>query len=229
MSCLPALRFRRALRVVGINSGVRHRSAAGAYRRTRCAAFIGHRDDSRNHARDGQMPPGANSSAIPCAAISPISIPTTTNVSFAHACPNQSRGGDFIAGYGARLDPLPPLSRRNPITPSARSRSSCAGGEAGDSLCRIYRAGVSTQGYVCRAPARPGGPSDVRIPPVLHDDAMLGAAECDLLVKPSARASGRALRRTHHRRRQGGTVAVFCDNSTQADDALRQIMADYEA
>ena len=39
----PPLRLPDGVRVVGINSGVRHSVGGGAYGRTRCAAFMGHR------------------------------------------------------------------------------------------------------------------------------------------------------------------------------------------
>jgi L-arabinokinase len=60
-------------------------------------------------------------------------------------------------------------------------------------------------------------------------DALLGADECDLLVKLArdrepeglygARITGDG---------GGGTVAVLCDTSSRADAAIEQIMADYE-
>ena len=61
------------------------------------------------------------------------------------------------------------------------------------------------------------------------NDAMLGAKECDVLVnlvKQNERAGLYGAKITGGG--SGGTVAILCDISEQADAAIAQIMAEYE-
>lgn len=233
MICQPhelqeSLRLAAGVRVLGINSGVKHDVGGPAYAHTRCAAFMGHRiilDTMRRlgaesgHELIGDPMRGylANLDADDYKAFFRSSLPRTMP------------GGDFLDRYGPTIDPATTIepdvayaiqqATDHHVLEARRVRrfveflEQAAGGGNSSRGSSLDRAGhlmyASHQSYTM--------------------DAMLGAPECDLLVdliRKNERAGFYGAKITGGG--SGGTVAVLAKDTPQVDESLATILADYQ-
>src|SRR5438552_4150024 len=93
------------LRVVGVNSNVRHSVAGGAYGRTRCAAFMGHRIILDRMRAMGEAP-GRPLRADPMNGYLANLDPDDYKNLFRNHVPESIRGREFLDRYGSTTDPV---------------------------------------------------------------------------------------------------------------------------
>lgn len=224
----PPLELPPGARVLGINSNVKHDVGGPAYRRTRCAAFMGHRiilETMRQLGADS----GRELIADPMRGYLANLDPDDYKAFFRASIPRLMTGREFLDRFGPTIDPATSIEpemeyaiqqatdhhvlearrvrRFVEFIVQAQSAGAASRGSALDRAGHLMYA--SHQSYMM--------------------DAMLGAAECDLIVQLvrqhecdglyGAKITGGG---------SGGTVAVLANCSARADEAIGQIMADYE-
>ncbi|MDB5295274.1 MAG: Galactokinase [Phycisphaerales bacterium] len=221
------------MRFVGIDSRVRHAVAGGQYGRTRCAAFMAHRVILHTMRQMGAMA-GRELVADPTNGYLANLDPDDYKRIFRPRLPEQAKGGEFLLKYGPTIDPA---TRIEPDTVyevrhaadhhvlEARRVTNFAKllGEAnamGPAAVGSRDRGLALDkaGHLMYASHQSYGM-----------DAMLGSAECDLLVSLlrdrekqgiyGAKITGGG---------GGGTVAVLCETGDVVDRALADAMAAYE-
>jgi len=225
---LPPLRLPEGVRVLGINSNVKHDIGGPAYVRTRCAAFMGHKIILEKMREVGAAM-GRELAADPMRGYLANLDPDDYKRLFRPACPEHMSGGDFLETYGATIDPATTVEPD--VTYAIRHALDHHVLEAR----RVRRfAEFLEQTHDLTGKAR--GLNLDRCGHLMYashqsytTDAMLGAEECDLLVKLVRRRERPGLygaRITGGG--SGGTVAVLADVSESADAAIGEIVAEYE-
>lgn len=232
MTCQPhnihdPLDLPDGIHVVGLNSNVKHSVAGGQYGRTRCAAFMAHAIILDRMRIMGEAH-GQKLIADPTAGYLANLAPDDYKRLFREHLPEWMTGRDFISRYQKTIDTATRVEPevRYPVQHAAdhhvleamRVRNFVEflrqAGSAVDSRKKFLldKAGhlmyASHQSYTA--------------------DAMLGAPECDVLME--------LVRKNEHAGLYGakitgggcgGTVAVLCDQSEQADAAIDHIRNEY--
>ena len=216
------------VRFVGIDSNVKHSVVSSAYRHTRCAAFMGHKVILEKMRQMGHAA-GRRLVADPMRGYLANLDPDDYKRLFRAMLPESMSGRDFIDQFGQTIDPATEIESDvrysiqhaldHHVLEARRIRrfaefieQACATEERHRKGSALDRAGhlmyASHQSYSM--------------------DAMLGAPETDLLVRLArqreragiygARITGCGC---------GGTVAILCDQSPNADAAIAQILCEY--
>jgi galactokinase len=226
----PPLQLPEGIRVVGINSAVKHSVGGGMYGKTRCAAFLGHRIILEKMREMGRAA-GAELLSDPMRGYLANLDPEDYKKFFRPYLPAQMSGKDFLDKYISTVDTATRVepgenyhvlqATDHHVLEAMRVRNfvkhlETAGGMAADSPLR--KLPLDKAGHLMYA-------SHVSY----TNDALLGAEECDILVD--------AVRRREHAGLygakitgggSGGTVAVLADISPSADEAIGEILAEYE-
>lgn len=225
---LPPVLLPDGVRVIGINSNVKHDVGGPAYARTRCAAFMGHKLIVEKMKEMGAAV-GRELIADPMGGYLANLDPDDYKMFFRPHLPESLSGREFLDRYGSTIDPLTTVEpdfryavrnatdhhvlearrvrRFVEFLEQARKQSGPRRKRALDSAGHLMYA--SHQSYTM--------------------DAMLGADECDLLVQLARRrepAGFYGAKITGGG--SGGTVAVLCDNTDRADAAIAQVVDEYE-
>lgn len=225
---LPALALPPGMRVIGIDSGVRHRVAGGAYIQTRCAAFMAHRIMLETM-RDMGRSAGRELDGDPMRGYLANLDPDDYKRLFRPRLPDSIGGEEFLSRYGPTIDVA------TTIEPSISYAVRRAADHHVLEARRVRRFAEFLQQSTGAEERQPGAPLD-RAGHLMYAshqsytmDAMLGAPECDLLVsmlrkrEPAglygARITGGG---------SGGTVALLCDQTARADEAISAVMDEYE-
>jgi L-arabinokinase len=224
---LPALDMPTGVRVVGIDSGVRHDVGGGAYGRTRCAAFMGHRIILEQMRRIGATA-GHVLEADPMNGYLAKLDPEDYKNLFRPHVPESIQGSEFLDRYGPTIDAV---TRVEPDGEYAVRHAT----DHHVLEARRVRRFVE---FLEQAASLPGRQRTAALDRAGHlmyashlsytNDAMLGAPECDLLVqlvRERERAGLYGARITGGG--GGGTVAVLCDEGERADAAISEVMAEY--
>src|SRR5665213_798957 len=233
MTCQPhklhaPLAVPQGVRFVGINSNVRHSTGAPAYRRTRCAAFMGHAmilDQMR------QIGAAAGRRLVrdPLNGYLANLDPDDYKRIFRPQLPELISGQTFLDQHTGALDPA---ARIEPdVEYAVRQALDHHVLEAR----RVQKfAGLLEEASAAQDPAKKGFALD-RAGHLMYAshqsytmDAMLGAPECDLLVqwvRQRERAGLYGARITGAG--SGGTVAILADSGPRADGAIAEIMGEY--
>ncbi len=226
----PPLRLPDGIRVIGINSKVKHSVGGGMYGITRCAAFMGHRMILEKMREMGVAAGKPLQSDPMNGYLANLSIDDYKRF-FRPYLPESIRGSQFLAKFDGTIDPA---TRVEP------ERDYHVQGATDHHVLEAHRV-REFAGYLEEAGTKP---SRTREQGILLDkaghlmyashlsytnDARLGADECDLLVdlahkqEPAgiygAKITGGG---------SGGTVAILCDVSEKADRAIERIMTEYE-
>lgn len=218
------------IRVVGINSAVKHSVGGGQYGRTRCAAFMGHRMMLAKMEELGRAagktlvadPMGGYLANLPLADYKRY---------FRQFLPEELSGADFIARYERTIDTA------TTVEPTQKYNVQGATDHHVHEADRV-RNFVS---FIEQANALPAHSAErgITLDKAGHlmyashvsytRDALLGADECDLLVEMvrkrermgfyGAKITGGG---------SGGTVAVLSNVSEKTDAGLREICIEYE-
>jgi L-arabinokinase len=223
----PPLTLPEGVRVVGINSGVRHSVGGTAYSRTRCAAFMAHAIILERMRQLGAAA-GRTLAGDPMNGYLANLDPDDYKNLFRRHLPQWMMGSDFLSTYAGTIDPATVVAAdlNYPVQHAADHHVLEAR--------RVRKfAGLIEQASGASGPAR--GAALDRAGHLMYashlsytNDAMLGATECDALVD---------LVRRHERSGlygaritgggAGGTVAVLCEVGPRADAALAELMQEY--
>jgi galactokinase len=227
---LDPLELPEGVRVLGINSNVKHSVGGGKYGRTRCAAFMGHaiilakmREMGETAAKPLKMDPMNGYLAN--------LDPGDFKRWFRGFLPETMKGLDFLEKYGPTID------RATTVHPDHKYHVQQA-------THHHVLESMRVRNFVQFLEEARKQPPKTREQGILLDkaghlmyashmsyreDALLGAEECDILVdlvrenEPAglygAKITGGGL---------GGTVAVMADASPRADEAIVKVMAEYE-
>ncbi len=226
----PSLKLPDGVRVIGINSNVRHSVGGGSYGLTRCAAFMGHRIILEKMRAMGAAA-GRALERDPMNGYLANLDPDDYKKFFRPYLPESMRGRTFLGQFGQTIDTATKVEPETDYHVLGATDHHVL--EA-----RRVRSFVSFLEEACKHPAgtrAQGEPLDKagHLMYASHlsytNDARLGADECDVLVdlvrrhEPAglygAKITGGG---------SGGTVAVMCDASDRADRAVEQIMSEYE-
>jgi L-arabinokinase len=235
MICQPhelqsPLHLPQGVRVIGIDSNVKHSVGGGQYGITRCAAFMGHAMILAKM-RDMGVAAGRALLRDPMNGYLANLDLDDYKQFFREYLPEFMTGKDFLDKFGATIDAATTVdpSITYPVQHAAdhhvfeasRVRNFCKHIE------EAARAGRET---------REGGLSLDKAGHLMYashlsytNDAMLGADECDLLVDLARREERAGLYGAKITGGgSGGTVAILCNVSPRADEAIARIMAEYE-
>jgi galactokinase len=228
---LPALALPIGVRVLGINSRVKHSVGGGMYGRTRCAAFMGHRIILEKMREMGKEAGRALISDPMNGYLANLDKEDYKRF-FRPYLPENLDGETFLREYGSTVDTETKVepgtvyavrqatdhhvleaSRVRHFAKVIEAARSLPAGSA-DRKLELDKAGhlmyASHQSYT--------------------KDALLGAPECDLIVElVRARESAGLYGAKITGGGSGGTVAVLAENSPAADSAIAEILREYQA
>jgi L-arabinokinase len=228
---LPVLRLPTGIRLVGINSNVKHSVGGGMYGITRCAAFMAHRIILEKMREMGAAA-GKPLVGDPMNGYLANLDPEDYKRLFRPYLPEQILGKDFLEQFGPTIDTATSVEPGQ----SYHVRQAADHHVLEARRVRNFVAHLETASKL--APASPG--RKLALDKAGHlmyashlsytNDALLGAPECDLivdLVRKRERMGLYGAKITGGG--SGGTVAVLADIGGPCEQALGEIMAEYEA
>jgi L-arabinokinase len=226
---LPPLPLPEGVRVLGINSNVKHSVGGGQYGRTRCAAFMGHKIILERMRQIGAAT-GRVLQGDPMNGYLANLDPDDYKRIFRPGLPETIKGSEFLLKYGPTIDTATTVEP-DAVYPVVRATD--------HHVLEARRVRHFVQFMEQAAPLPAGSRERTglldkagHLMYASHlsytNDAMLGADECDLLVQlvrerePAglygAKITGGG---------SGGTVAVLADVGERADAAVAEVMAEY--
>lgn len=226
----PPLVLPEGIRVAGINSALKHSVAGGQYTRIRCAAFMGHKIILEKM-RDMGRAAGRALEADPMGGYLANLDPDDYKKYFRPYLPDSQKGGEFLLRFGRTIDAATTLSpdEHYPIR-SATDHHVLEAMRVKNFVRFLEQAAAVSPGDPHRRGLLDKAGHLMYASHLSYtNDAMLGAPECDLLVKlvrdreytglygAKITAGG-----------GGGTVAVLAEHSTRADAGIAEIMEEYE-
>jgi galactokinase len=225
----PPLKLPAGVRVLGINSNVKHSVGGGAYGRTRCAAFIAHKIILETMRRVGQSV-RRELVADPMNGYLANLDPEDYKKHFRPRLPELMKGSDFLRDFGGTIDTATTVhpDETYPVQHAA-DHHVLEARRVKNFVEYLEQASVETDPQKRRSALDRAGHLMYASHLSYTNDAMLGADECDLLVKlvrdrePAglygAKITGGG---------SGGTVAILADESPSVDAAIDEIMTEYE-
>ena len=224
---LPPLALPDNVRVVGINSNVKHSVGGGAYGRTRCAAFMAHKMILEQMRRAGKSA-GRELVADPMNGYLANLDPEDYKKYFRPRLPEFMNGDEFLRDYKETIDTATKVAADeiypvqhaadHHVLESQRVRHFVEFLEEAAEYPIKKQSALNRAGHLMYASH-----------PSYTNDAMLGADECDLLVQLvrdhehaglyGAKITGGG---------SGGTVAVLASTTARATAAISDIMQRYE-
>jgi L-arabinokinase len=224
----PPLELPAGVRVIGINSNVKHRISDDAYGRTRCAAFMGHKIILETMRELGASA-GHEMTGDPMRGYLANLDRDDYKTLFRPRLPEVIRGQDFLDRYGPIDDAA------SVIEPATNYAVQHATDHQVLEARRVERfAEFFAQAAAAPDRAQRAGPlrRAARLMYASHlsytMDAMLGAPECDLLTDLVRQRESAGLHGARITARGcGGTVAVLASATPKADDAIEQVLAEY--
>ena len=220
----------QGIRAVGINSNVKHSVGGGMYGKTRCAAFMGHKIILEKMREMGAAA-GKTLTGDPMNGYLANLDPDDYKRLFRPFIPEYVNGDAFLAKYGSTIDTATSVepdvdyhvqhATDHHVLEARRVRNFT---EFLEQAVKLPASDPSRKLLLDKA-----GHLMYASHLSYTNDAMLGADECDLLVKLArdrepaglygAKITGGG---------SGGAVAILCDISDRADAALAEIMSEYE-
>lgn len=225
----PPVRLPEGVRVLGINSNVKHSVGGGMYGRTRCAAFMGHRIILEK-IREMSAAAGQTLERDPMNGYLANLDPEDFKTLFRPMLPESIRGLDFLEKYGPTIDQATAVHPDHDYHVRAATEHHVF--EA-----RRVRQFVGFLEEAAQAPAgtRERGFALDKAGHLMYAShlsygqcAKLGAEECDLLVdlaRQREKAGIYGAKITGGG--SGGTVAILADQSPRVDAAIAEIMSEY--
>ena len=224
-------RLPEGMRVIGLNSKIRHSVGGGMYGRTRCAAFMAHAMILDKMRQMGQHA-GRELTGDPLRGyLANLDVDDYKHY-FRPYLPELIRGEAFIRQYGKTIDPVSVVdpgtdyhvqsAADHHVQEARRVRQFVEFlTEAGDvpaSDSQARRDLLNKAGHLMYASHKSYG-----------DKALLGAEGCDLLVdlvRQNERHGLYGAKITGGG--SGGTVAVLCETGSRTDAAIASIVTEYE-
>jgi L-arabinokinase len=224
---LPPLEFPAGVRVLGINSNVRHDVGGPAYRRTRCAAFMGHRIILETMRRLGAEA-GRELISDPMNGYLANLDPDDYKRFFRSKVPERLAGSVFLDQFGPILDSATTVEPDVDYLIRHATDHHVLEARRVRRFTEFLTAAQTAQGRNRKRQLDSAGHLMYASHQSYTMDAMLGAEECDLLVQLvrqrehqglyGARITGGG---------SGGTVAVLADVGPEVDEAVGQILDEY--
>lgn len=218
------------VRVVGINSIVKHSVGGGMYGKTRCAAFMAHKMILEKMRQLGAAA-GRTLTGDPMRGyLANLSRDDYKNLFRPHL-PENMRGADFIKQYGTTIDTATKVEADVEYhVQLAADHHVLEAGRVENFVDFLDQAGSCATGSKEQTDAlNKCGHLMYASHKSYTDKALLGADECDVLVDLvranechglyGAKITGGG---------SGGTVAVLCNANATADAAIANIIADYK-
>jgi L-arabinokinase len=227
---LPMLALPPGVRVVGINSNVKHSVGGGMYGKTRCAAFMGHRLILEKMRQMGQAA-GQTLVADPMNGYLANLDPLDYKKLFRPYLPQQMDGKTFLVQYGSTLDTATRVEAEVSYHVQQATDHHVLEAQRVRHFVQLLESAAKLPAESAQRALELDKAGHLMYASHLSytNDALLGADECDLLVKLvrererlglyGAKITGGG---------SGGTVAVLADQGPQADEAIAQIMDEYE-
>jgi len=225
-----SLHLPAGMRVLGINSHVKHSVGGGAYGKTRCAAFMGHAIILERMRHMGAAA-GQTLTADPMRGYLANLDADDYKKHFRPYLPSRMNGQEFLSRYGRTIDSA------TSVEPQVEYHVR----QATDHHVLEARRVQQFVRFLEEAAAAPSGTRQQGLPldkaghlmyashlSYTHD-ALLGADECDLLVdlvRRNEKAGLYGAKITGGG--SGGTVAVLAEISARADAAIASIMQEYQ-
>ena len=217
------------VRVLGIDTGVRHSVGdGGAYARTRCAAFMGHRI-ILERMRDIGRAAGRVLERDPMNGYLANLDPDDYKNLFRPHVPESIGGQAFLDRYGPTIDPVTRVEPDVGYTVRHATDHHVLEARRVRRFCEFMERAASLTGPARNTELDRAGHLMYASHLSYTNDAMLGAPEADLLVRLvrdcehaglyGAKITGGG---------NGGTVAVLCNEGDRAGAALAEVMAEYE-
>ncbi|MGF1633232.1 MAG: galactokinase [Phycisphaerae bacterium] len=217
------------VQVVGINSNVKHAVGGGAYGRTRCAAFMG------QTIIQAQMQAMARAAGKIMAADPThgylANLPLEDYKRFFRSYLPEEIGGEaFLSAYGPTADTATAVDPKTTYhVQGATDHHVWESHRVAEFVRHLHDAAATTNDPAARKLALDKAGHLMYASHISYTrDARLGADECDVLVdlvranEPAglygAKITGGG---------SGGTVAVLCDSTPQAADALSHVLTEY--
>lgn len=218
------------VRVVGIDSRVKHSVGGVAYGKTRCAAFMAHRMILEKMRQIGEAS-GKTLNGDPMGGYLANLAPDDYKRFFRPYLPEWMEGKDFLAQYGSTIDSV------TKVDPAMKYAVQHAADHHVLEAQRVRNFAAFID--AASAPPRESEERENLLNKAGHlmyashlsytNDAMQGAPECDLLVQLvrerefaglyGAKITGGG---------SGGTVAILCDAMDSADEAVAAIVNEYQ-
>jgi L-arabinokinase len=226
----PALHLPSGVRVLGINSNVKHSVGGGMYGKTRCAAFMGHKVILEKMRQLG-VAAGRQLVGDPMRGyLANLPLDDYKRL-FRQYLPEQMRGGEFLLKFGGTVDTAtrvePDVSYH---VQSATDHHVWEAHRVREFAGYLEQAAAMTPHTKERSEVLDKAGHLMYASHVSYtDSALLGADECDLLVKlvrDRERAGLYGAKITGGG--SGGTVAVLCNTGDKVDAAVAEIMTEYE-
>jgi L-arabinokinase len=227
---LPPLALPQNVRVLGINSNVKHSVGGGMYGKTRCAAFMAHRIILDQMRKLGEAA-GRTLVGDPMGGYLANLDPDDYKRYFRPILPEILSGEQFLADYGPTID----------TATSVDPKVSYSVQHAADHHVMEARRVRDFVGFLEEAANRPPATREqgIWLDKAGHlmyashhsytHHAMLGAPECDLIVELVRKREAAGLYGAKITGGgSGGTVAVLADKTDRADRAIADIVNEYE-
>ena len=225
----PSLKLPDGIHVVGIDSNVKHSVGGPAYGRTRCAAFMAHAMILESMRRGGATV-GHQLVGDPMNGYLANLDPDDYKLHFRPRLPEFMKGSDFRRDYGGTIDSATTVQpdETYPVQHAA-DHHVLEARRVRNFVAYLEEASAATDRAKRAAALNRAGHLMYASHLSYTNDAMLGADECDMLVQLvrdreshglyGAKITGGG---------SGGTVAILADISSRSDEAVAQIMADYQ-
>jgi galactokinase len=221
--CLPP-----STRVIGINSDVRHSVGGGMYGKTRCAAFMGHKM-ILHHMREMGNAGGYDMVADPMNGYLANLDPDQYKSYFREHLPKTITGQEFLDRFGPTIDAATSVDPWTSYHIQQATDHHVLEARRVQRFVAFLQAASTTTGARRKLELDKAGHLMYASHLSYTNDALLGADECDLLVKlvrerESAGLYGAKITGGG----SGGTVAVLAEQGDRADGAVAEIMRVYE-
>lgn len=235
MVCQPhelqePLKLPEGIRLVGINSNVKHCVGGGEYGRTRCAAFMGHKMILQQMRKFG-VEAGRELISDPMRGYLANLDASDYKRFFRGVLPESMSGKSFIEQFESTIDTA---TRVDPNlayhVQSATDHHVLEARRVREFVRYLEEASAMTDQPSRKLALDKSGHLMYASHKSCGESAHLGAVECDVIVElVRANESGGLYGAKITGGGSGGTVAVLCDESARADETLAKVMSAYQA
>jgi L-arabinokinase len=226
----PPLHFPPGIRAVGIDSRVKHSVGGLNYGRTRCAAFMGHAIILHKMRQMGEAA-GKTMEGDPMRGYLANLAPEDYKKYFRPYLPESLLGETFIANLGATIDKATQVDPKLTYhVQAATDHHVLEAMRVRNFVRHLQDAAALPENSPARdLPLRKAGHLMYGSHISYTRDALMGADECDLLVKLVRDRSASGLYGAKITGGGcGGTVAVLCRTGPVADAAIAEVMSEYQ-
>lgn len=226
----PPLTLPQGIRVLGINSNVRHSVGGGMYGRTRCAAFMGHKIILEKM-REMGVQAGRELIADPMRGYLANLLLEDYKKYFRQFLPEEMKGSDFLQQYGTTSDSVTSVDPDQTYHVLGATDHHVFESRRIRNFVEFLEQANQTPPHTAERSVLldKAGHLMYASHVAYREDARLGAEECDLLVdlvRQYEKAGLYGAKITGGG--SGGTVAVLANQTEKADTAIAEILEQYK-